>query len=393
VRLLVVLISLIWCAHPVPLAFAVEESPSVPSETTPDSDVLPLAKISGRTDGSVIPIAEPIAVPVTPPPPPKGTCLVPFFSQIDPQWQTHPLRTARPNRCTADCGTIGACGCTLTSAAMILSFYGQAVDPQLLSDRLGTAACMFQWERSVLQSDGKVTNFTKMDFSWEQLDTELNQNRRPVMLEMHRMCPGRNDIVCKTHWVVVLSGHGDDPANYIINDPGRRDGARRRLNSYLGTRWEPVSLTVYDGQSPCSLTAATAALNAPLQAAPVVVDPVSPISDTAALTITNTLEATTLITGTALVYDTTDVTMTLDLDAQSSAGAVTEMLIWTDTLPSDTWQPFSRYVAVPRSERTYVQFRDAGGSTSDRIVAYASQSPDALQLSSTCVFGESCVPE
>jgi hypothetical protein len=272
---------------------------------------------------------------------------------------------------------------------MILKFYGQHTDPQMLSDRMGTAACMFQWDTSVLQSGSKVTNFTQLDFSWEQLDQELNQHRRPVILGMKRMCPGRkgNLVSCKTHFVVVVSGRGGDPADYTINDPGRRDGARRRLNSYLGTGWKPMSLGVYDGPSPCGLNTATAALNEPLSAAPVVAAPVAALSDTSALAASTVVQEPAMITGTALVYHTTDITMTLDLDAESSAGAVTEMLIWTDTLPSATWQPFSRYVAVPRSQRAYVRFRDEHGSASDVIAAYTPQSLNRPNVSSMRLSG------
>lgn len=59
----------------------------------------------------------------------------------------------------------------------------------------------------------------------------------------------------------------------------------------------------------------------------------------------------------------------LELAAQSSAGAVTDMRIWTAQQPSDIWQPFSSYVQVHLDSAFYVQFRDAAGNTSDVIEA------------------------
>jgi hypothetical protein len=39
----------------------------------------------------------------------------------------------------------------------------------------------------------------------------------------------------------------------------------------------------------------------------------------------------------------TDVTMTVQLTADSEAGSVTEMLIWTDSMTQTTWQTFSTF--------------------------------------------------
>ena len=49
-------------------------------------------------------------------------CTVPYFSQRDPRWIDHPLGTN--GGCSASCSTIGACGCTLTAAAMTFAYYG-----------------------------------------------------------------------------------------------------------------------------------------------------------------------------------------------------------------------------------------------------------------------------
>lgn len=75
------------------------------------------------------------------------------------------------------------------------------------------------------------------------------------------------------------------------------------------------------------------------------------------------------VTGSALVVYTTDVTMTLELSAQSSAGAVSEMLIWTDTLDNTSWQPFTSYVELPISDYVFVRFRDQQGNESENKIS------------------------
>ena len=61
----------------------------------------------------------------------------------------------------------------------------------------------------------------------------------------------------------------------------------------------------------------------------------------------------------------TEITMTVQLIAQSSAGNITEMLVWTDTLPNTTWQPFESLVFLPVSDNIYARFRDEFGNVSE----------------------------
>jgi hypothetical protein len=65
-----------------------------------------------------------------------------------------------------------------------------------------------------------------------------------------------------------------------------------------------------------------------------------------------------------VMYRNTETDMTLELAAQSSAGTVTEMLIWTDSITNTTWQPFAQYVTLPLSEQFFVQFKDDAGNIS-----------------------------
>jgi len=272
------------------------------------------------------------------------TCTVPFFWQREgwPQhgvgWWEHPLRTN--GACSPQCGTIGACGCTLTSAAMVFSYYGASLNPPALSDCMGTSACPFNWGTAASYTNRKATWVGQYGFSWSRLDQELNQNHRPVILGMHKR-GNPND----THWVVVVSGQGNDPANYYINDPWFVGGANMKLSARTRS-YDLDWISVYSGQPSC--TGMFLATPGP-----------STISQSPEL------ESTSIVTGTALIYSITEVTMTVQLIAQSSVGNVAEMLVWTDTLPNTTWQPFESLVSLPVSDNIYARFRDEFGNVSE----------------------------
>jgi hypothetical protein len=57
--------------------------------------------------------------------------------------------------------------------------------------------------------------------------------------------------------------------------------------------------------------------------------------------------------------------MTVQLTATSSAGNVTDMLVWTDTITNTTWQPYTSYIWLPVSDWVYARFRDALGNVSE----------------------------
>jgi hypothetical protein len=302
-----------------------------------------------------------ISVPVEPAPVPNEPCAVPFFSQNDPAWKYHPLRTA--GQCSAACGTIGACGCTLTSTAMVLRYYGANTNPAKLSDCMGTRACLFQWGVAPGCSGGKAQHVHRGEFSWEQMRREINQNQRPVILGMTRG-------LYEEHWVVVTRGSGDSPANYTIHDPWELNGANISLNKYAG--WDFVAMSVYSGQQPCALTS-----TADTQDMEVVAPPESEVYQRIAAQTEQV--PTSNITGTVHLYRSTGVTMTLALTTNGDEN--TEMLIWTDTISSTTWQPFAPYVEVPVSETMYVQFRNQAGNVSDVVsnTLYPGTSPSDVQ--------------
>ncbi|MBD3216364.1 MAG: hypothetical protein GF311_27370 [Candidatus Lokiarchaeota archaeon] len=94
------------------------------------------------------------------------------------------------------------------------------------------------------------------------------------------------------------------------------------------------------------------------------------------------LSSTQPVTGSIVPYRNTELTMTLELEAQSLEGDVEELLIWTDSISNTIWQPFTEYVALPLSEEYFVQFRDDADSVSDVITAYSDPlaSPPELRV-------------
>lgn len=293
------------------------------------------------------------------PVPPPPSCEVPYYSQIDPRWKNHSLRTCSPCGynpcCSCYCNTIGRCGCTLTSATMVLGWYGSTHTPASLSDCMGTAACPFYWSVGARCSQGKATWVGRYGFTWDRLQTELNQNHRPVILGMHR---GDN-----THWVVVLSGSGSNRRNYVIHDPGVRNGAYMRLSAYKD--WTLDWISVYQGRSPCQGIEIVTPVLPPASPLLPATNPAA-IPPEAFLTVAEaqTLPASAVITGSIAPYRMTDVTMTIELAASSSVGDITEMLVWTNSMTQTAWQPFRYLVYLPVSEQMYAIFRDTAGNIS-----------------------------
>lgn len=285
-----------------------------------------------------------------------SSCSVPFFWQRDPNWSGHPLRTG--GACSADYGTIGQGGCTLTSSAMLFRYYGaaktssgQEMNPANLSDCMDKNACPFAWYTGAACSSGKATFSRKMAFSWEQLDRELNQNGRPVILGMHKKGSSGD-----THWVLVLSGSGSDPANYTIHDPWFEGGANDKLDARARTS-DFDSIVVYSGAA-CQSTAEVKQQFAPQPTA-------VRFRPGEALHAQNEAPApagsSALLTGTVWVYEMTAVTMTVKVAPPVTA---TEMLIWTDKMSNTTWQPVEEFSWLPVSDFVYAQFRDAAGNIS-----------------------------
>jgi hypothetical protein len=315
--------------------------------------------------------------PITPKP---QTSCVPYFSQKDKDWQGHPLRTGGNSFiCSAGCGTIGACGCTLTSAAMVFKYYGgiipggKAMNPPNLSDCMDTNACGFHWGVGVNCTLEKVKyegQFSRYDIngniiwtndSWVDLERQVNQYKRPVILGMQHKTYGN------THWVVVLSGSGSDPANYVIHDPGVSNGANMRLNAY-SARWNFQYITVYSGNPPaCSAEAIASTQLDPAALSPKTVELTAgaEVVEQAIAPTNVNIAASSVISGAVWVYRMTDITMTIELTADTTVGSVTEALIWSDTISNTTWQSFTPYVYMPVSDYVYAMYRNEFGDQTE----------------------------
>ena len=298
--------------------------------------------------------------PLPDPPDPPPSCEVPYFSQRDNRWRNHPLRTA--GVCSSYCSTIGHCGCTLTSAAMLFNHYGSTRNPAQLSDCMGTKACPFYWYTGAACSQGQAQYSALYGFSWSRLEREVNRNERPVILGMYRYKNG----VKYTHWVLVIAGSGNRAANYTIHDPWPIHGAKMKLSAY--NNWYLNRLVVYNGDPDCASMASTAAepVAFDFNTQPPVSDTVAPQEEREPLTVeeARALESSSVVTGSAWLYRMTAQTMTVQLVAESDDGPVTEMLLWTDGMTETTWQPFSTFAVLPRGEEIYVRFRDEAENVS-----------------------------
>jgi hypothetical protein len=157
-------------------------------------------------------------------------CSVPLFAQNDPRWRDEVMQT---------CGlTIGQAGCALTSAAMAFNYYGASTDPPTFNTCLGDHACPLYWIVAADKcSDGRVTWMGGPDFSWSLLEQELTAGR-PPLLAMHKE---------SSHYVVVVSGSGSDPAGYTVHDPW--DAQVRSLADF--SAWSFERLSIYGGEPWC----------------------------------------------------------------------------------------------------------------------------------------------
>ncbi len=312
---------------------------------------------------------------------PSSSGSIPFFSQRDPRWIDHPLRTN--GVCSSYCSTIGACGCTLTSAAMIFAYYGANLTPPSLSDCMGNYACPFYWSTAASCSSGHATWVNRYQFSWARLDQELNQNGRPVILGMHR-----SSNIYDTHWVLVTSGRGSIAGDYLIHDPWPLDGADTNLTVYTRQNYVFDWLSVYGGQSTFNLAsldtksqktapleliqfdeyraAATRVPNiitdtpTPLPLSSIKLEDATPIFDTI-------IRPLSTISGSIFVYHLSVTAVTVQLTATSTVSDVTEMQVWTDSNPTSVWQAFSTFAWLPwmPEDRVYARFRDTGGNVSE----------------------------
>ncbi len=137
----------------------------------------------------------------------RGVALdVPPYRQADPRWHDDPLGN------TTD--TLGSAGCALTSAAMVMKWYGVDTDPRKLNAYLTknggyVGNGYIVWEKAAELAHGAVVKAYEDLPSYWEIDRQLMAGN-PVIARLH--FPGGG-----MHFVVIAGKRGFD---YLIRDPG-----------------------------------------------------------------------------------------------------------------------------------------------------------------------------
>jgi len=134
------------------------------------------------------------------------------FAQNDPMWGDDELGSAE--------STLGQEGCAVSSAAMVLAFYGQDIDPGRLNSFLSesggyTPQGWLYWEKAADYQPGLARHAYEDLPSYFLIDSNLMRGN-PVIVRVHLA----NGV---THFVVIVGKSGFD---YLIQDPasGGRNG-------------------------------------------------------------------------------------------------------------------------------------------------------------------------
>lgn len=130
---------------------------------------------------------------------------VPVFAQDDPRWGNVRLGPSRD--------TLGDQGCAVTSAAMVVAFYGVKTDPQQLNSFLTKAGGLsddglIQWSRVPAIAPSHLELAYNGYASYELIDSNL-LTENPVIAIIHL----RDGAY---HFVVIVGKQG---RNYLIRDP------------------------------------------------------------------------------------------------------------------------------------------------------------------------------
>ena len=171
------------------------------------------------------------ASPTASPSPRTGSpCGVPIFSQNDPAWRSTVMKSQSD--------TIGGAGCALTSAAMMLNYYGSSLTPVQLNTCLGANADPVAWKSVPDCTDGIVGGGDKIDFTWTDLDALLAAGRPAIV----GMLGGQQG----SHFVVVTQGGGGVADNYKITDPWDAT-TYKTLGGYINDGYNPAWIISFTG--------------------------------------------------------------------------------------------------------------------------------------------------
>ncbi len=135
---------------------------------------------------------------------------VPLFRQNDPRWGRDRLGPTE--------ASLGAEGCALTSAAMVLASYGIDTDPQRLNrfvtDHDGfTPQGWLYWEAAAALAPDRVRHVYEDLPTYRLIDTQLATGN-PVIVRLRALSG-------TTHFVVLAGKEGYD---YLVRDPGAGAG-------------------------------------------------------------------------------------------------------------------------------------------------------------------------
>jgi Peptidase C39 family len=127
------------------------------------------------------------------------------FAQNDPRWADDELGPAQ--------STMGEEGCAVSSAAMVLAYYGQDIDPGRLNAFLSesdgyTPEGWLYWEKAADFHPGLARHAYEDLPSYYLIDSNLERGN-PVIVRIHL----DNGV---THFVVIV---GKDGFDYLIQDP------------------------------------------------------------------------------------------------------------------------------------------------------------------------------
>lgn len=130
---------------------------------------------------------------------------VPAFAQDDPRWSNVRLGPSSD--------TLGDEGCAVTSAAMVIAFYGIKTDPLQLNNFLTRAGGLsddglIEWSRVPAIAPAYLKLAYNGNASYELIDTNLLE-RNPVIAFIRLPDGGY-------HFVVIVGKEGH---NYLIRDP------------------------------------------------------------------------------------------------------------------------------------------------------------------------------
>jgi hypothetical protein len=154
---------------------------------------------------------------------------VPYFSQCDSRWGSDKLGGDGPTICSQ--------GCALTSAAMVMAYYGVDTDPKRLNNAIGRggydAGYNIYWSA--------VRNVCHDEINQIEYDPGTVKPFDTTVLNAH-LDSGHPVIVNVGGHFVVVTGRSD--GTYYINDP--ISSAKSTLDDYPSR----VGMHIYSGNPP-----------------------------------------------------------------------------------------------------------------------------------------------